>query len=153
MFAYPNDELWRVWLTVGTVVVLLAATFGVCKLGSMAEPRVVGKALMGAGALFALGGVLAPVSRDPQIAWIALGLIMMAGGYVLRSFIGERSKEAIVPVMGVVGILIVIGLALIWTLEVPVPAKIDDGCFDAAFEKESHLFCQTAKFYQIVVVG
>ncbi len=29
--------------------------------------------------------------------------------------------------MGVVGILIVIGLALIWTLDVPVPAKLDDG--------------------------
>ncbi len=31
VFAYPADELWRMWLTVGTVVVLLAASFAVWK--------------------------------------------------------------------------------------------------------------------------
>lgn len=127
VFAYPPDQLWRVWLTVGAVVFLLAASLGVWKIGGVAEPRIVGKVLMGVGAVFVLGGILAPVSRNPQIAWIGLGLVMMLGGYALRAFIGEKSKEAIVPVMGLVGILIVIGLALIWTLEVPVPAKIDDG--------------------------
>jgi len=127
VFAYPPDQLWRVWLTVGAVVFLLAASLGVWKIGGVAEPRIVGKVLMGVGAMFVLGGILAPVSRNPQIAWIGLGLVMMLGGYALRAFIGEKSKEAIVPVMGLVGILIVIGLALIWTLEVPVPAKIDDG--------------------------
>jgi His/Glu/Gln/Arg/opine family amino acid ABC transporter permease subunit len=127
VFAYPGDELWRVWLTVGVVVVLLAASLGVWKIGGMAEPRAFGKVLMGVGAVFSLGGFLAPLSRDPQIAWVALGLLMMAGGYVLRAYIGERSKEAIIPIMGVVGILIVIALALIWTLDVPVPAKVSDG--------------------------
>ncbi len=127
VFAYPADQLWRIWLTVGIVVVLLAASFAVWKIGGMAEPRMVGKALMGVGAIFVLGGILAPLSRNPQIAWIGLGLVLMVGGYALRSFIGEKSKEAILPIMGVVGILIVIGLALIWTLDVPVPAKLDDG--------------------------
>jgi general L-amino acid transport system permease protein len=127
VFAYPPDQLWRVWITVGVVVFLLAASFGVWKIGGMAEPRDVGKALMGVGAIFVLGGILAPVSRDPQIAWIGLGLVMMVGGYALRAFLGERAKESIIPIMGAVGILIVIGLALIWTLDVPVPAKIVDG--------------------------
>jgi general L-amino acid transport system permease protein len=127
VFAYPADQLWRIWVTVGIVVVLLAASFAVWKIGGMAEPRMIGKALMGVGAIFVLGGILAPLSRNPQIAWIGLGLLLVAAGYALRSFIGEKSKDATIPIMGVVGILIVIGLALIWTLDLPVPAKLDDG--------------------------
>jgi general L-amino acid transport system permease protein len=125
--AYPADELWRIWITVGAVAFLLAASFGVWKIGGLAEPRVVGKAVMGTGAIFILGGILAPVSRNPQIAWIALGVLMMLAGYAMRVWIGEKAKDAIVPIMGVVGVVIVIGLALIWTLDVPVPAKVVDG--------------------------
>jgi His/Glu/Gln/Arg/opine family amino acid ABC transporter permease subunit len=127
VFAYPADELWRIWLTVGIVVVLLAASFAAWKIGGMAEPRAVGKTLMGVGAVFVLGAMIAPLSRNPQIAWLALGAVMMLAGYALRVWIGEKSKEAIVPIMGVIGVLIVIGLALIWTLDLPVPAKLDDG--------------------------
>lgn len=125
--AYPGDELWRVWLTVGTVVFLLAASFGVWKIGGMAEPRAVGKVLMGAGVVISLGGLLAPVSRSPQMVWIAFGATLIVGGYAVRVFTGDRAKEAVIPMMGIVGILIVIAIALIWTIDVPVPAKILDG--------------------------
>jgi general L-amino acid transport system permease protein len=125
--AYPADELWRVWLTVGAVVFLTAASLGVWKIGGMAEPRVVGKIMMGIGGILALGGVLAPVSRNPQIAWIALGVVLIGGGYAARNLRGDRSKRPIVPVMGLIGILIVVALAVIWTVDVPVPAKLLDG--------------------------
>jgi general L-amino acid transport system permease protein len=125
--AYPGDELWRVWLTIGAVVFLLAASFGVWRIGGMAEPRVVGRVIMSTGAVLSLGGILAPVSRNPQIAWIALGAVMIGVGYALRTFTGDRAKEAVIPIMGLVGILIVIVLALIWTIDVPTPAKILDG--------------------------
>ena len=101
--AYPGDELWRVWLTVGIVVSLLAASLGIWKIGGMAEPRAVGRALMGTGSVFVLGGILAPLSRNPQIAWIALGAATVAAGYALRAFTGDRAKEAIIPVMGIAG--------------------------------------------------
>ncbi len=125
--AYPGDELWRVWLTIGAVVFLLAASFGVWRIGGMAEPRVVGRVIMSTGAVLSLGGILAPVSRNPQIAWIALGAVMIGVGYALRTFTGDRAKEAVIPIMGLVGILIVIVLALMWTIDVPTPAKILDG--------------------------
>jgi len=125
--AYPGEELWRVWLTVGTVVVLLAATFGVWKLGGMAEPRVVGKVLMGVGSVLVLGGIIAPVSRNPQIAWVGVGVVLIAGGYALRAFTGDRAKEPVIPIMGAIGIVVVVALAIIWTIDVPVPAKFVDG--------------------------
>jgi general L-amino acid transport system permease protein len=125
--AYPGEEMWRVWITVGVVVFLLAASFGVWKVGGKAEPRVVGKILMSTGAIFVLGGLIAPMSRNPQIAWVGLGALMLLGGYAMRSWIGEKSKESLIPVMGVIGILIVIALGLLWTVDVMVPAKIIDG--------------------------
>ncbi len=125
--AYPGEELWRVWLTVGIVVFLLAASFGVWRLGGMAEPRAVGKILMGVGGVFVLGALISPISTNPQIAWGGIGVVLVVGGYALRKFSGEKAKEPIIPVLGVVGILIVVALALIWTISVPVPAKFVDG--------------------------
>ena len=39
----------------------------------------------------------------------------------------ERAKEPIIPILGMVGILIVILVAVIWTIDIPVPAKVVDG--------------------------
>jgi len=125
--AYPGDELWRVWVTVGVVVFLLAASLGVWRLGGMAEPRVIGKVVMGVGTVFALGAILAPISRNPQIAWAGVGIVFLVGGYALRAFTGDRAKQPVIPIMGVIGIVIVVVLAVLWTTNVPVPAKFVDG--------------------------
>lgn len=125
--AFPEDELWRVWLTVGIVFTLLAATLAVWKIGGNLEPRVLGKTMMGAGGLIALCGVLGPFSTGAMAGWLIVGAILLAGGYALRAFTGDKAKEEIIPVMAVIGVLMVIIIAVIWTIEVPVPAKIVDG--------------------------
>ena len=125
--AYPSDEMWRIWSTVGIVVFLLAASLAVWKIGGLAEPRAIGATLSSTGGFIALGGILAPVSRTPQISWISLGLVLLVGGYLVRTLPGDRAKEATIPILGVVGILIAILVALLWTIEVPVPAKLLDG--------------------------
>lgn len=125
--AYPGDELWRVWVTVGLVVFLTMASFGLWRIGGMAEPRALGRVLMGVGSFLLLGGLLAPMSRNPQIAWVVVGVVLIGGGYALRVFTGDRAKDPVIPVMAVVGIVVVVMLAIIWTVKVPVPAKFVDG--------------------------
>ncbi len=95
--AYPQGDMWRVWTAVGVVVVLLAASIAVWRLGGMAEPRDVGKVLMGVGAGVALGGVLGPFSTTGRIGWILTGAVFLIAGYALRAFTGDRAKEPIVP--------------------------------------------------------
>lgn len=124
--AYPQGDMWRVWMAVGVVVFLLMASFAVWRLGGMAEPRVIGKVLMGAGSAIVLGGILAPLSVSAMVTWFVLGAVLLVGGYALRAFTGDRAKEPIIPIMGVIGILAVLIVALLWVLEVPVPAKLDD---------------------------
>lgn len=138
--AYPQDEMWRVWLTVGIVFALLAGSFAMWRLGGNAEPRVVGKVLMAMGAFFVLGGLLGPFTSgsdvpdnapawisEGRIWWLAVGALLLLGGYALRAFMGERAKEALIPVMGLILLALVIGVAIIWLVDVPVPAKIVDG--------------------------
>ena len=60
-------------------------------------------------------------------SFFSIGGVLLAVGYALRAFPGDRAKEDIIPVMGVVAVLMVIIVAIIWTIEVPVPAKIIDG--------------------------
>ena len=138
--AYPGDEMWRVWLSVGIVFGLLAASLAMWRLGGMAEPRRIGAVLMGVGGAVIIGGLLGPFNStdvvppnapawisEGRIWWFIVGAVLMAIGYGLRTFTGERAKESIIPIMGLVGVLIVIGLAVIWVVDVPVPAKIVDG--------------------------
>jgi general L-amino acid transport system permease protein len=125
--AYPQEDMWRVWVAVGTVAVLLAASLAVWKLGGMVEPRQVGKVLMGTGGGVVLAGLLGPFSVSTRLIWILVGAVLLLIGYAARTFTGERAKQPIVPVLGLVAILIFIGIAVIWTINVPVPAKIIDG--------------------------
>ena len=140
--AYPSDDLWRMWLTVGIVAGLLAATFAVWRIGGMAEPRDVGKVVMGIGGGIVLGGsliLLGQVDAMPDLVgvtnlsttagmwWMLVGFLLLAIGYAVRTLTGSRAKDPIIPVMGLVVILILIGLAVIWTVDVPVPAKVVDG--------------------------
>jgi general L-amino acid transport system permease protein len=125
--AYPADELWRVWGTVGFIFILAAASFAIWKIGGMAEPRNVAKIFMGIGTAAVGGGLLAPFSTSGRIAWLVFGIVFIAAGWAIRNLIGDRAKEPIVPVMGLVGIALLVLVALMWTIELPWPSRDVDG--------------------------
>ena len=125
--AYPAEDLWRMWLSVGFIVVLAAASFAVWKIGGMAEPRNVGRGLMGLGGAIVLGGMLAPFSTSGRIIWIVAGAVLLAIGWALRNLIGERAKDPVLPTMGLVGVGMLVIIAVIWTVELPWPSRDVDG--------------------------
>ncbi|MFV1999387.1 MAG: amino acid ABC transporter permease [Acidimicrobiia bacterium] len=125
--AYPPTELWRVWGSVGAIFVLAAASFAMWRIGGMAEPRNVGKGLMGLGGGIVLGGLLAPFSSSGRITWIVTGVVILGGGWALRALTGERAKQPIIPMMGLVGLGMAIIAAIMWTVDVPFPGRDSDG--------------------------
>lgn len=132
--AYPATDLWRVWWSVGIIVALLAASLAVWRIGGMAEPREVGRVLTGAGGLLLLAGLVGPFTSDTgawistgRLIWLGLGAILVGLGYAARAFTGERAKQPIIPIMGLIALLVLLMLAILWTVEVPVPAKVVDG--------------------------
>lgn len=125
--AYPGEDLWRVWTSVGFVAVMTAASFAMWKIGGMMEPRKVGRSLMAIGGGIVIGGILAPFSMSGKAIWIVVGAVLLAAGWALGAMTGERAKEPIVPVMGLVGIVLVLITAAMWIVEVPFPGRNADG--------------------------
>ncbi len=125
--AYPADDLWRVWVSVGFIAVMAAASFAVWKIGGMAEPRAVGKVLMGLGGAIVLGGLLAPFSTSGKIIWIVVGAVVLGLGWAASALTGERAKDPIVPVMALVGVALLVITAVMWTIQLPWPSRDADG--------------------------
>jgi general L-amino acid transport system permease protein len=125
--AYPAEDLWRVWLSVGFIFVLAAASFAVWRIGGMAEPRNVGRGFLGLGGATVLGGILAPFSTSGRIAWIVAGAVFLAIGWAMRNLTGERAKNPVIPTMGLVGVAMLVITAVMWTVDLPWPSRDVDG--------------------------
>lgn len=124
--AYPQGQSARVWISVGIVVVLLAATLAFYRLGGRLAAKKVGTVLMAVGGSVAVAGILGPFSTSATVAWVAVGVVVLAAGFGLRRLAVIGRVES-VPVLGIVLAALVVGLAVIWTIDLPVPAKIVDG--------------------------
>lgn len=123
--SYPEDQMFRVWISVGIVVVLLAASLAVWKIGGKSQPRHVGRTLMAIGGGIVLAGVLSPFSISGKTIWIGSGAVLLAVGWALRTRMGDRSKEPLIPVLGLVVAALGLVLVAFWTLVLPWPADID----------------------------
>lgn len=112
-FAYPEEDYWRVWTSLGIVVVLtglsLAAWAG--------RPQIAVTKLIrgtaGAGAAVLLLTLLAPLSAGIRGIGLVAGLALPALAFVLWRAV-PGGKE--VPLLGVVTGLAVLALAAIWIL-------------------------------------
>ncbi len=124
---YPGSDLWRVWMCVGAVVVMLAMTFAVWNIGGKMEPRQLGKIVMSIGAAILIVALLGPFSTKAKIIDILVAVVLLGGGYFLRKGLGPRAKKPVIPVMAVVGVGILILIAIIQTLYVPFPARDEAG--------------------------
>ncbi|MEN8040591.1 MAG: amino acid ABC transporter permease [Actinomycetota bacterium] len=125
VLAYPGDQMWRVWISVGIVIVLLAATFAVWRIGGKAEPRNVGRTAMAVGGAFIFASLLSPWSATGKLLWVVGGAVLLLVGWALRTRMGERTKEPLIPVLGIVVALFGIVVIVMWTITVPWPEKVD----------------------------
>jgi general L-amino acid transport system permease protein len=151
--AYPTEQFVRVWLSVGIVVTLLVATLAFWRIGGRVSPRSLGSILMGLGGGAALGGALGyapfaissewpflfnpgggPFSASTALIWIGAGALLLVGGYLLRTAPGERAKQESVPLLGVVGILVVLGVIAVWLAQLPVPFKDESNAQSIIYE-------------------
>ncbi len=129
--AYPNEQMSRIWVSVAIVVVLLAATFAVYKIGGQTTPRKVGGGLMSFGAIIVVGGIVGPwgvefspfgvASMRGFLGWVIVGSVLFIGGYLLRTIPGERAKDPSIPTLGVVLVGIFVVLGALWTIVLPQP--------------------------------
>lgn len=112
-FAYPEADYWRVWVSLGIVVVLtglsLAAWAG--------RPRVaVSKLIRGTGitgAVVLLLSALAPVSSGILMIGLLIGLALLAVAFLLWKGV---PAGATAPLIGAIGVGLAAGLVALWVL-------------------------------------
>ncbi len=124
---YPAEDFWRVWTSVGSVVVLLALTLAIWSIGGKMEPRNLGKILMSLGGALVLIAVLGPFSPQARIINLAIAAVLLGFGYYLRKGLGDRAKEASIPVIGLIGLGLLLVIAVVHTVYLPFPSRDDAG--------------------------
>jgi general L-amino acid transport system permease protein len=125
--AYPRQQTMRVWVSVGIVVVLLAATLAFYRIGGRVSRKRIGTVLAGGGGMVLIAGILGPFSAAATAWWVGISAAAIAAGWVIRTAGGERAKQATVPILGVVLALLALLVAVMWVIDVPVPFKDDAG--------------------------
>jgi general L-amino acid transport system permease protein len=133
--AYPPEQMTRVWGSVGIVVVLLAASFAVYRVGGKTSPSKLGTVLVGVGSAAVLGGFVGPwgLSFSPFgvestrgfFGWIVVGAVLVVIGFLVRTIPGVKARDQTIPIVGVVLAVVAGILVLVWTILLPVPTRID----------------------------
>ncbi len=119
--AYPQADTWRMWVAIGTIFVLLGLSFAFWRIEGKMEPRRLGRSAAGAGGFIIFLVLVAPFPASGRIIGLIIGGVLIAGGLGAVRALGERAKDASVPVLlvgAVLSGLVVLGL---WIVKVPVP--------------------------------
>ncbi len=119
--AYPDQHMWRVWVSIGVVVVLTALSLAVWRVGGRTSGRKLTGNVMALGGLIAIIGLVAPFPFEMNVTWTGLGLALAGIGYMLRRMMGDRAKIENIPILAVVAGLLIGLVASLWVLQVPVP--------------------------------
>ncbi len=112
-FAYPETDYWRVWASLGIVVVL--ASLSVAAWAGRPEVAV-SKLIRGvafAGAAVLLVFVLAPLSGGVRVTGLLIGFALMALAFVAWRTVPAGKQ---VPLLAVVAALLALALAALWVL-------------------------------------
>ncbi len=119
--AYPQEATWRIWLSLGAVLVLLGLSLAFWHAGGKTEPRKVGRSLAGFGGVVALVVVVAPFSISGRVIGLVVGAVMVTAGLGVVRLLGERAKESTIPTLVIIAIVAGLVIAALWVLKVPIP--------------------------------
>ena len=138
--AFPQDDLERIWISVGIFMVLVAWSLVAWKSGGMISIHALASNVRSAGVFLVLVTILHAGSGADSIAipflpdldlpgtwsgarWtiflFALGMAPI--GYLVLNRYGDRAKEMLVPFLSVFPVFMVLIIAVLSVLELPLP--------------------------------
>lgn len=106
--AYPEDQMVRIWVSLGLVITLAGLSAALWNLGSLTSVRRLAIRGFVLGGSVAAIGLLAPFSGGARIAYLAVGAGIIGVSVAARAMLGDRRP---VPNLGVtwVGLALVVG--------------------------------------------
>lgn len=132
--AYPTEHFWRVWVSVGVIVVLAALSLAYWRVGSKLAWRELSRVLVGIGVGLALVSASAiwhilGHGETPRLTIVSLvvGVVLAVGAHRYAASLGEEAKEPRVSTITLLGLALVILIAFIWVMQAPVPGVNEEG--------------------------
>ncbi len=126
--AYPQDDMARVWLSVGLVLVAASLSMAVYGAGGKTSWLKIGRALTGVGGIVAFM-LLSPFvdGRSGRYSVVVIALVVAAIGVAIPRMRGESAKDETVPTSRVLGVLLTLVAAGLWFLVAPVAGTSEAG--------------------------
>lgn len=119
---YPQDHMLRIWLSLGIVFALIGLTTAAWNAGGKLAPDSIQRMLIGAGGL-AIG--LAVFGQPAAWVWMTVaGAVLIGIALAWRSALGKRNIDRTIPTLGFLGAVIVLILALTWSLPIAMTTKV-----------------------------
>ncbi len=126
--AYPQEDMGRIWLSVGLILVAASLSMAVYGTGGKTSWLKIGRALTALGSIVALMLVSPFVEgREFRFAIAAVALLVAAVGIAIPKMIGTSAKDETVPTAGVLGVLLAVLAAGLWVMVAPVAGVSEDG--------------------------
>jgi general L-amino acid transport system permease protein len=123
--AYPDEHLWRIWVSVGIIAVLLGLSLALWRAGGRTSPRAVLRSVQYLGGAIAAVTLIAPASIESQLVAVAIGAALIGVPYLATRALGDRAKKDSLSTLVIAAVIGAAVLAFFWIIQVPVP--IPDG--------------------------
>ena len=126
--AYPQDAMWRVWASVGVIVVLAGLSVAAYRVGDKISRRQLGRIVMGtSGFLFVTVLVAAvPYSLNRVVWLVVFGAVFMGTRFWVDRQ-GENATEESISTLALMGLALLGVVASLWVMRAPVPGVNEQG--------------------------
>jgi len=129
---YPQEEMWRIWLTVGVVLFLFGMTMAVMGDRRYLSVKTLARGIMAGGGLLALAfvgptGVEAWGHGNLRYKIAGIGLIIFLIGFAWLKIKGEAAKEETISNARVAAVVALLFAANLWVMKAPVTGESSEG--------------------------
>ena len=121
--AYPVEQYFRVWLSLGALISLATLSLAVWRAGGHVSINRVTRDLMAIGTALIALELLGPFSSRARVFGIIIGLVVAGVAYLWRTSAGERAKQETIPLMVMVAVAPAIAVIALYVLRLPTPVE------------------------------
>ena len=120
VFAYPEEVMVRVWVSLGLIVALASLSIAAWNNGRRVSASAVSRPIAVIGVFILLGSLLAPgIDVGLRLAGVAGAIIVLLMVMGLRRFLGSTNSGS-VPIVSVIGTVAALFVGALWVIRVPV---------------------------------
>jgi His/Glu/Gln/Arg/opine family amino acid ABC transporter permease subunit len=113
---YPVEHIFRIWVSIGLLFLLIGLTVAIWNVGGKLAPESIQRMLIGAGGLVAGLGLFG--QPDTWVTLVVVGGVLIVGALVWRGRIGKRSMDRTIPTLAFLGVVIGLLTVVIWLLPI-----------------------------------